>query len=74
MWIERFVIVVTSLAQNQIPSEWGFYVPTWVDWGILLGTLATFGLLFLLFLRFVPSVPIHELKKLRMEIAEEGAP
>ncbi len=73
MWIERFVIVVTSLAQNQIPSEWGLYAPTWVDGGILLGTLATFGLLFLLFLRFVPSVPIHELKKLRMELTEEGA-
>ena len=41
------------------------YTPTWVDWGLFLGTICFFGLLFLLFLRFVPAVPVSEVKELR---------
>ena len=43
MWLERFVIVVTSLRRDFLPSSWGYYTPTWVDWGMLLGS---FGLFF----------------------------
>ena len=71
MWIERFVLIVTSLAHDFLPSSWHDYMPTWVDWGILLGTLAHFMFWFLLFVRFVPFVPIHEVKKLRWEYQHE---
>jgi Ni/Fe-hydrogenase subunit HybB-like protein len=71
MWVERFVLIVTSLEQDFLPSSWHIYRPTWVDLGILAGTLGLFAFGFLLFLRFVPIVPIHEVKKLRREL--EGA-
>ena len=67
MWVERFVIVVTSLEHDFLPSSWQVYSPTWVDLGILSGTLGFFLFLFLLFLRFVPFVPIHETKKIAWE-------
>jgi molybdopterin-containing oxidoreductase family membrane subunit len=69
MWIERFVIVVTSLANDFLPSSWRYYVPTSIDWGILIGSFGLFGFLFLLFLRFVPFVPIAEVKKLQHELS-----
>jgi molybdopterin-containing oxidoreductase family membrane subunit len=71
MWTERFVIVVTSLSRDFLPSSWGSYAPTWVDWSLLGGSIGFFGLLFLLFLRVVPFVPIAELKELR-ETRPEG--
>ena len=55
-----------------LPSSWHLYAPTWVDLGILAGTIGLFGVLFLLVLRFVPIVPIHEMKKLRRELREEA--
>jgi molybdopterin-containing oxidoreductase family membrane subunit len=71
MWLERFVIVVSSLARAGLPSSWFDYVPTWVDWGILVGSLSIFGLCFLLFLRFVPVAAISELRRQRSERAME---
>jgi Ni/Fe-hydrogenase subunit HybB-like protein len=68
MWVERFVIVVSSLANDFLPSSWRYYVPTSIDWGILAGTFGLFAFLFLLFLRFVPFVPIAEVKKLQHEL------
>ena len=73
MWMERFVIIVTSLNRDFLTSSWHFYVPTWVDWGILAGSLGLFGFLFLLFVRFVPSVAVSEVKSLRIELASESA-
>jgi len=70
MWCERFVIVVTSLHQDFIPSNWAMYYPTWVDFSLLIGTICFFGTLFLLFLKFVPAVAITEVKELRHEIEE----
>jgi molybdopterin-containing oxidoreductase family membrane subunit len=70
MWTERFSIIVLSLQQDFLPSSWGVYAPTWVDWGILAGTLCFFGFLFLLFVRFVPSVSISEVKELRHTLAK----
>ncbi|MDB4956800.1 MAG: Polysulfide reductase NrfD [Myxococcales bacterium] len=63
MWLERFVIIVQGLLRDQLPSSWGFYSPTWVDIGILIGTFGFFGFLFLLFLRFMPFVPVSEIKE-----------
>jgi molybdopterin-containing oxidoreductase family membrane subunit len=69
MWMERFVIIVSSLNRDFLPSSWHFFSPTWVDWSILGGSLGLFGFLFLLFSRFVPSVAISEVKELRIELS-----
>jgi Ni/Fe-hydrogenase subunit HybB-like protein len=71
MWSERFVIVVVSLTRDFIPSSWASYAPTWVDWGLLFGSICTFGTLFLLFLRFLPPIPVFEVKELRRELEHE---
>ncbi len=68
MWCERFIIVVTSLHQDFLPSAWDMYTPTWVDWSIYIGTLGLFGTLFLLFLKFVPAVAVSEVKELQLEL------
>jgi molybdopterin-containing oxidoreductase family membrane subunit len=62
MWFERFVIVVTSLSREFLPSSWGYYKPTWVDLLTFAGSFGLFFMLFLLFLRFVPMVAMSELK------------
>ncbi|HEX9243180.1 MAG TPA: NrfD/PsrC family molybdoenzyme membrane anchor subunit [Anaeromyxobacter sp.] len=71
MWAERFVIIAVSLTRDFIPSSWANYSPTWVDWTLLFGSMATFGVLFLLFLRFIPAIPISEVKELRKELEHE---
>jgi Ni/Fe-hydrogenase subunit HybB-like protein len=62
MWFERFVITVTSLAQDYLPSSWGYYSPTWVDILTYVGTFGLFFTSFLLFLRFLPMIAIAEVK------------
>ncbi len=62
MWFERFVIIVTSLTRDFLPSSWGAYSPTWVDLGMLAGSFGLFFTLFLLFLRFGPVVAMAEVK------------
>ena len=62
MWFERFVITVTSLANDFLPSSWGYYSPTIVDVFTFFGTFGLFSTLFLLFLRFLPLMPIGEIK------------
>jgi molybdopterin-containing oxidoreductase family membrane subunit len=74
MWSERFVIVVQSLERDFLPSAWRGYAPTWVDLGILGGTVCFFTLLFLIFLRLVPFVPIAELKELTRRLAKGERP
>jgi molybdopterin-containing oxidoreductase family membrane subunit len=71
MWAERFVIIAVTLTRDFIPSSWANYSPTWVDWGLLFGSMCTFGVLFLLFLRFLPAIPISEVKELRRELEHE---
>jgi molybdopterin-containing oxidoreductase family membrane subunit len=71
MWAERFVIIAVTLTRDFIPSSWADYAPTWVDWGLLLGSMCTFGVLFLLFLRFLPAIPISEVKELRRELEHD---
>ena len=62
MWFERFVIVVTSLHREFIPSNWDYFKPTWVDICTYLGTFGLFFTCFLLFIRFLPLVAICEVK------------
>ncbi|MCC7153759.1 MAG: polysulfide reductase NrfD [Bryobacterales bacterium] len=62
MWFERFVIIVTSLHRDFLPSSWGYFRPTWVDIGTFTGTIGLFLTLFLLFLRFLPAIAIAEVK------------
>jgi len=62
MWFERFVIVVTSLHRDFLPSSWAMFAPTWVDLGMFLGSFGLFFTLFLLFCRFLPMVAIAEVK------------
>jgi Ni/Fe-hydrogenase subunit HybB-like protein len=64
MWLERFVIIVTSLNRDFIPASWGMYYPTQWDFMTFFGTIGLFLTLFLLFLRFVPMISIFEVKML----------
>jgi molybdopterin-containing oxidoreductase family membrane subunit len=64
MWLERFVIIVTSLNRDFVPSSWGMYYPTKWDFMTFFGTIGLFLTLFLLFLRFVPMISIFEVKTL----------
>lgn len=62
MWFERFVIVVTSLSRDFLPSSWGHYVPTPIDIGIFIGSLGLFFTLILLFVRVLPVISLAEIK------------
>ncbi len=63
MWFERFVITVTSLARDFLPSSWGYFSPTAVDILMLIGSFGLFFTLFLLFCRFLPIVAMSEVKQ-----------
>ena len=67
MWFERFVITVTSLSRDFLPSSWGYYQPTFVDIGMLIGSFGLFFTLFLLFCRYMPIVAISEVKSILPE-------
>jgi molybdopterin-containing oxidoreductase family membrane subunit len=69
MWVERFTIIAGSLNRDFLPSSWHFYAPTWVDWSLLIGSIGFFCLLFLTFLRWVPFIPVSEVKRLRFELS-----
>jgi Ni/Fe-hydrogenase subunit HybB-like protein len=62
MWFERFVITVTSLHRDFLPSSWGYFSPTPFDIMLLVGSFGLFFTLFLLFLRWLPVVAIAEVK------------
>lgn len=62
MWFERFVITVTSLHRDFLPSSWGYYVPTLYDFGLLIGSLGLFFTLVILFTMTLPVVSISEVK------------
>jgi Ni/Fe-hydrogenase subunit HybB-like protein len=55
MWFERFVIIVTSLADDFLPSSWNYFTPTWVDMGIYIGSIGLFMTLVLVVLPFLPG-------------------
>jgi Ni/Fe-hydrogenase subunit HybB-like protein len=62
MWFERFVIVVTSLSRDFLPSSWGHYVPSFVDVGIFIGSIGLFFSLILVFVRVLPVISLAEIK------------
>jgi molybdopterin-containing oxidoreductase family membrane subunit len=62
MWFERFVIIVTSLSRDFLPSSWHYYRPTPIDLLMLLGSFGLFFTLFLLFCRYLPMVAMAEVK------------
>jgi Ni/Fe-hydrogenase subunit HybB-like protein len=62
MWLERFIIIVTSLDRDFLPSSWGLYRPTFWDWSTFLGTIGLFLSLLFLFLRFLPMISIFEMR------------
>jgi Ni/Fe-hydrogenase subunit HybB-like protein len=62
MWLERFVIVVTSLSRDFLPSSWGMYSPTFWDWATFVGTIGLFLTLLFLFVRFLPVISIFEMR------------
>jgi Ni/Fe-hydrogenase subunit HybB-like protein len=72
MWFERFVIIVTSLHRDYVPSSWTMYSPTWVEAGIFIGSLGLFFTCFLLFARFFPVIAMSELKTIVKSSGEEN--
>lgn len=62
MWFERYVIVVTSLHRDYLPSSWDMYIMTFHDYAIMLGSGGLFFTLFLLFCRFLPTIAMAETK------------
>jgi molybdopterin-containing oxidoreductase family membrane subunit len=67
MWLERFVIIVTSLHRDFLPSSWGMYRPTFWDWSTYIGTIGLFLSLLFLFLRFLPMISIFEMRTMLPE-------
>lgn len=64
MWLERFIIVVTSLHRDFLPSSWGMYYPTKWDWATFTGTFGLFLTLLYLFIRYLPVISISEMRVL----------
>lgn len=64
MWLERFVVIVGSLERDFLPANWSGYRPTWADVCTYAGTLGLFLTCFLLFMRFLPLIPIFEVKSI----------
>ena len=62
MWFERFVIIVTSIHRDYIPSSWSMFHPTFIDVGVYVGTIGIFFVLFLLYSRTFPVLALNEVK------------
>ena len=73
MWLERFIIIVTSLHRDFMQSAWFMYTPTRWDFGVFIGTIGLFVTLLFLFIRFLPMISIFEMRTLvpEAEIREE---
>ncbi|MEO1170739.1 MAG: NrfD/PsrC family molybdoenzyme membrane anchor subunit [Myxococcota bacterium] len=67
MWFERFVIAITSLSRDFIPTSWGYFSPTWVDIAMFIGSFGLFFTFFLLFLKWLPMIAIAEVKAIMPE-------
>ena len=72
MWLERFVIVVTSLHRDYLPSSWGSYEGTAWDWAMFVGTIGFFLSLVFLFIRFLPMISIFEMRTILPEAEVEA--
>ena len=74
MWLERFVIIVTSLHRDFLPSSWEMYYPTIWDFMTLAGTIGLFVTLMFLFVRVLPMISIFEMRTLLPEATPKHAP
>jgi molybdopterin-containing oxidoreductase family membrane subunit len=74
MWLERFMIIITSLQRDFLPSSWGMYYPTFWDWATFIGTLGLFFCMFFLFARLLPAISIAEVRELVHETAGGSVP
>jgi len=72
MWLERFIIIVTSLHRDFLPSSWGMYQPSFWDLSTFIGTIGLFLMLLFLFLRFLPMISIFEMRTLVPEAKVEA--
>jgi hypothetical protein len=72
MWFERFVIIVTSLHRDYLPSSWTMFHPTYVDLGVFFGTIGIFFVLFLLYSRSFPVLALNEIKTILRATGEHG--
>ena len=72
MWLERFIIVVTSLHRDFLPSAWALYIPTVWDWATFVGTIGLFFALLFLFVRVLPMISIFEMRELVSEMDGRG--
>ena len=72
MWLERFVIIATSLHRDFLPSSWGMYVPSIWDFAMFAGTIGLFLTLLFLFIRFLPVINIFEMRELLHETEEHA--
>jgi len=72
MWLERFVIVVTSLTRDYLPSSWGHYTPTLYDWAAYVGSIGLFFFMVCLFVRYLPMINIFEMRHLNRHIRHES--
>ena len=70
MWFERFVIIVTSLHRDFLPSSWSYYIPTWIEIATLIGSFGLFFTCFLIFCRIAPAIAMAEVKG----VADLGEP
>jgi len=70
MWLERYVIVVTSLTRDYLPSSWGTYTGTLFDWAAFLGSIGLFLTMICLFVRYLPMITIFELRMQQREVNE----
>ncbi len=64
MWLERYVIVITSLHRDALPSSWGMYSGTFWDWTLYIGTLGLFVTMLFLFVRILPAISMFEMREL----------
>jgi molybdopterin-containing oxidoreductase family membrane subunit len=71
MWLERFIIVITSLHRDFLPSSWGMYYPTFWDWSLFIGTIGLFAALLFVFIRLMPMISISEMRELVHEREHE---
>ena len=73
MWLERFVIIVTSLHRDFVPSSWQMYYPTIWDFMTFFGTIGLFLTLMFLFVRVLPMIAVFEVKTLLPEAKPKAA-
>jgi molybdopterin-containing oxidoreductase family membrane subunit len=71
MWFERYVIIPVSLTRDYLPSSFGYYTPTIVDYAMFAGTIGFFLFMMFLFIRFLPAINIFEMKELLHHMEHE---